>query len=242
MKADSSAPLVPNELAVAWDTVVAPHAAFAAVRERPRWLVAFVITCVLGMTGAILQTPAGVKIAVADAQRRIATDPNLSGMAADRQHALLDQTATIQQYAWIGFPLILIIVVALTAAVLLLARAIGKGDAGYSRLFALAAHVAIVSFGLAYLYIGLIVAIKGAAAFDSPRDLLSTLPSLAWLAPGAGTKLYAFLASFSVFAVWSAYLITLGLEIVARVSRNVALATALVLLLLSASVAALAAR
>ena len=242
MNADSSGPLVPNELAVAWDTIVAPRAAFAAMRERPRWLVAFVSTCVLGMAGAILQVPAGVRIAVAELQRRIATDPNLSGMTAERQHALLDQATTIQQYAWIAYPFVLIVMILLTAAVLFVARSIGRGDAGFSQLFALAAHVAIVSFGLAYLYIGLIVAIKGAANFDSPHDLLAALPSLAWLAPGAGTKLYAFLASFSVFAIWSAFLMMLGLEIVARVSRSVALSTALVLLLFSASVQALAAR
>ncbi len=242
MNADSSAPLVRSELAVAWDTIVAPHAAFSALRERPRWLIAYLMTCALGTLGAFLQTPAGVRIAVAELQRRIATDPNLSGMAADRQHALLDQATTIQQYAWVGYPIIVIVVVAFMAAVFLIVRAIGKGDAGYSQFFALAAHVAIVGFGVAYLYIGLIVAIKGAAAFDSPRDLLSTLPSLAWLAPEAGAKLYAFLASFSVFAVWSAFLTMLGLEIVARVSRSFALTTALVLLLLSASIATLAAR
>jgi hypothetical protein len=242
MMVETPAPLVPNELAVAWDAIVAPRAAFTALRERPRWLVAYVATCVLGMIGSVLQTPAGVHVAQATVQKMIATDPNLASMSPDKQQAILAQAVGVQHYIWIAYPLIVIVAVALTAVVLLIARAIGRGEASFSRLFALAAHVAIVNFGIAYLYIGIIVLLKGGANFDSQRDLLATLPSLAWLAPGAGVKLAAFLSSFSVFAIWSAFLITLGLEIIAGLSRRTAIASAIVLLLLSASIAMLAAR
>jgi len=242
MNAETSAPLVPNELAVAWDTLVAPRTAFAAVRQRPRWLVAYAVTCVLGMVGAFLQTPAGVNIARTQVQKMFATDPTMAAMSPEKQQAVLAQAVGVQHYLWVIYPVIVIVTIALTAAVLLIAKAIGKGDAGYSRLFSLAAHVTIVSFGLAYLYIGILVAFKGGAEFQTQQDLLNTLPSLAWLAPGAAPKLGAFLASFSVFALWSTFLMTIGLEIVARLARSVAASTAVVLLLVSSAVATLAAR
>ena len=242
MAAETPTPLVPNEFAVAWDAIVAPRAAFTALRERPRWLIAYVITCVLGMTGAVLQTPAGEHIAQSMALRMIATDPNMASMSPERQQSVIAQAVGFQHYFWLCFPIIAIIGLALTAVVLLIARAIGKGSAGYGRLFAVAALAGIVTFGLAYLYIGIMVALKGGANFDTQRELLATLPSLAWLVPGAGVKLAAFLSSFSVFSIWAAYLIMVGLEIVAGLSRRVALVTMIVLLLLSATIAMFAAR
>jgi hypothetical protein len=242
MATETPAPLVPNELAVAWDAIVAPRAAFTALRERPRWLVAYVITCVLGMIGALLQAPAGVHIAENMIQKMIATDPNIAAMSPDKQQALMAQTVGIQHYVWLFYPVIIIIALALTAVVLLVARAIGRGNAGYGRLFAVAALAGIVNFGIAYLYIGIIVTLKGGANFDTQRELFAVLPSLAWLVPGAGLRLAAFLAAFSVFSIWAAYLIMLGLEIVAGVSRRIALSTVVVLLLLSGSITALTAR
>ena len=242
MAAETPTPLVPNEFAVAWDAIVAPRAAFTALRERPRWLVAYIVTCVLGVIGAILQAPAGAHIAENMVQKMIATDPNVAAMSADRQQALMAQTVGIQHYVWVYYPVIVIIALALTAVVLLIARAIGKGNASYARLFAVAALAGIVNFGLAYLYIGIIVAFKGGANFDTQRELFATLPSLAWLVPGAGLRLAAFLSAFSVFSIWAAYLIMLGLEIVAGVSRRVAVSTMIVLLLLSGSITALTAR
>ena len=242
MAVETPAPLVPNEFAVAWDAIVAPRAAFTALRERPRWLIAYVITCVLGMIGAVLQTPAGVHVAQNMIQKMIATDPNVAAMSPERQQALMVQTVSVQHYLWLFFPVFVIIGLALTAVLLLIARAIGKGNAGYGRLFAVAALAGIVTFGLAYLYTGIIVTFKGGESFDTQRELFATLPSLAWLVPGAGLRLAAFLSAFNVFSIWGAYLLMQGLEIVAAVSRRVALSTVVVLLLLSGSITSLTAR
>ncbi len=242
MTVETPAPPPRNGFAVAWDVIVAPRAAFSALSERPSWLIAFLITCVLGMAGALLQTPAGVHVAQSQVQKMIATDPNLAGMTADKQQAVMAQAVAAQHYIWIIYPIIVLVAVAFTALILLIARAIGRGEAGFSRLFSLAMHVAIVSFGIAYLFIGVVVAFKGAANFDTQFDLISTLPSLAWLAPGAPAKVGAFLASFSVFGIWAAVLLALGVEIIAGVSRTVAIATSGLLLLLSALFATVAAR
>jgi hypothetical protein len=198
-----------------WDVIVAPRAAFESLRDRPRWLIAFAVTCVLGMIGAFLQIPAGEHIAAATLARQAATDPNLATMSPEKLQQMKDMAVTAQRWIWPFYPIIVIISISIAALVMLIGKAIAKGTASFGRLFALAANVALINWGIYYLIIGALSTLRGAEDFSSQSDIAKLVPSLAWVAPSAGPKLTVFLTVFNPFAIWSFVLLALGLQTVA---------------------------
>ena len=213
-------------LAVVWDVIVAPKTAFEALSRRGTWVWAFALVCALGMTGSYLQVPAGQHVVAATFERNAATDPNLASLSPEKRQRAVAFAVTTQKFAWLAFPIIAIVGIALGALVLLVASAVGGGTGTYGRLFALAANVAIVSYGLAPLLVGLLVLKLGPDAFSSTRDIVGLLPSLARFAPPDAPKLAVLLAAINPFTLWSFALTTLGLQTVARVKLGVALVAA----------------
>jgi len=202
-------------LLLVWDTLSAPKGAFEALRERPRWLWAFVLTAAVGMVGSFLVVPAGEHIATATIAHQAATDPNMAGMSPAKIRQITDLSVTVQRVVWVFYPLIVLIAIALAALVLLVGNAISRGSANFARLFSLAANVAIINFGVGYLIVGILVALRGPEDFTSQSDVLRVVPSLAWLAPGAAPKLLVFLGTFNPFQIWSFALLALGLRTIA---------------------------
>jgi hypothetical protein len=213
-------------LAIVWDVIVAPADAVAALREATHWKWAFLIVCVLGLAGALLQIPASVHMIGATLAERAAHDPNLAAMSPASQAHIVAQTEQIQRYAWLFFPVIAFLGVLIAAGVMLLGSTIAKGSGTFARLFGLAANVAVINFGIAYLLIGVLVALRGPDAFSTQRDIATVLPSLAWMAPSASPKLATFLAAFNPFQIWSFILLTMGLVGIAKIARGPAYAIA----------------
>ena len=204
-------------LVILWDVVVAPVAAFEALRERTHWGWAFLVACVLGMGGALLQIPASEHMIAATLAQSAAHDPNFAAMSPEKQQQIVAQAQSVQRFSWLFFPIIAIVAIVVAAAVMLVGSTISRGSGRFARLFGLAANVAVINFGLAYLLIGILVALRGPDAFSTQRDMLDVLPSLAWLAPGASPKLVTFLSTFNPFQIWSFALIATGLRVVASV-------------------------
>ena len=233
-----TAPPSRNGLAVAWDLIVAPRAAFAALRSHGTWIAAFAIVCVLGTLGAYLQVPAGQHILTTTFAHQIATDPNLAAMTPEKQKQALGFGMIAQRYAWLAFPLIAVVGIACSALILTIAVAIGSGTASYGRLFALCANVAIINYGIAYLIIGLLAMRIGADDFTSSRDLIALLPSPARFAPENAPKLATLLSALNPFQLWSFVLLTLGLRDVSGVRMPIAIVAAIIVSFGSTLVAA----
>lgn len=209
------APRTRGGLSVIWDVIVAPQAAFAEIRERPRWLIAYAVTCVLGMIGAVLQIPAGSHLAAATLAHQAAHDPNMAAMSPDKLQQMTDIAVGIQHWVWLFYPVITIVGITVAALIMLVGNAIFKGTGTFGKLFALAANVAVVYYGIAYLIIGLLSMLHGASEFNAAGDLIKLLPSPAWLVPGADPKLTVLLGSLNPFQIWSCVLLALGLKSVA---------------------------
>jgi hypothetical protein len=218
-------------LSVLRDIILAPQAAFTELASRTHWGWAFVVICVLGCVGAVLQIPAGEHIATATILQNAAHDPNLAGMSPEKQQQTIKLVTRIQDYVWAFYPFIAVVAIAVTALVLKIGSTAGRGEASFGRLFGLAANVAVLNYGIGYLLIGALTRLRGADAYSSSRDLVNTLPSLAWLVPGGSAKLVTFLAQFNPLQIWSLVLFALGLTIVAKVPRGVAYAIATVVTL-----------
>lgn len=217
-----------NGLAIVWDVLVAPADAFAALAARTHWGWAFVVVCVLGTGGALLQIPASVHLAAATLAQRAIHDPNLAAMSAENQQHLIAQAQQIQRYAWLFFPVIAMIAILVAATIMLLGNAVARGTGRFGRLFGLAANVAVINFGIGYLLIGVLVAVRGPAAFSTQGDILAVLPSLVWFFPAAPPKLATFLATFNPLEIWSFVLLAMGLRRIAGIRRTPSYVTAAV--------------
>jgi hypothetical protein len=211
-----------NGLAVLWDVIVAPREAFATLRERPYVGWAFLATCILGMAGALLQIPAGEHVAVATLSSNATHDPRIAAMTPEQIQQTITISKTVQHWTWAFYPVIAALAFLVTAIVLLVLNAIGRGDGSFRKSLAIAANVGFLSFGINYFVIGVLAALRGGDAFNVTLDLISLMPSFAWLAPGAPVKLATFLAGFNIFSLWSFVLLALGMRVTMRVSPAVA--------------------
>jgi Yip1 domain len=225
-------------LSVAWDTIVAPKSAFEALRAQPRWLWAFAVTCVLGMTGAALQIPAGVRIATVAVARRVASDPNLAGSSPEKVAQMTQSAVATQHWVWLIYPVFVLIALAFAALIMLVGNAIAHGDANFARLFALAAHVAIISYGAGFLVVGILSTLHATEDFSTQTDLLKLVPCLAWAAPDASPRVTAVLAHVNPFQIWTYFLLAIGLRIVGTLRPVAAYTTAAVVHIAAALTAA----
>jgi len=207
-----------TQLQVLTNIIVAPQQAFIALRERPRWFVAFVVVGVLTLIGGYLSVGATMHAMSVWYPQQLASDPRTSTLAPDRVASLTGAMVGTFRYIWLAAPLTTLAFTAVVALVLLLFSFLFKGDAGFTRTFALAMNGGII-FGLNQLVLGLIIFARGADSFVSPLDLAAAMPSLAWIAPGAPVKVATLLAQIQPFNIWSFVVLALGMSTVARISR-----------------------
>ncbi len=224
------APSTRSGLGVLSDVIVAPREAFAALRKRPMWVWAFVVTCVLGIAGAWLQLPAGEHLARTLFTQNPTHDPKIASLSLQQRDQLLGFALLWQKVATFVYPIGVLVAIAYGALVCLIATAAAKGDATYGRLFAFVANIALVRLGIGVFVIGILTALRGPTAFASTRDLLLVLPSLGWFA-ASNPKLAVFLEVFNPFQIWTFVLVGFGLPIVARIGRTPALIAAAILVL-----------
>ncbi len=211
------------------DVIVAPKSAFEAIAAQPRWLVAYVVVCALGMAGAVLQIPVAEHVGLATLDQRAAHDPSLASASPQTLQNVKNYTILIQHVVWAFYPVVAIIGISLAALLLLLGNAIGRGQGSFAKFFSLAANIAIINFGIYYLLLGVLCAVHSPDAFHTQSDVVRLVPSPAWLVPDASPKVTVLLEEFNPFALWSFALLGLGLQTVGKVSTAVAFCAAAVI-------------
>jgi hypothetical protein len=230
-------------LQVVLDVIIAPKAAFESLRVVPTWGWAFLLSLVLAMIGSYLTTPAGQHILVAETPARVAAMfPSMTTEKHDAEVAReLGMGQAFAKFNFLFVLVILPIVSLVQALVMLVVNAISRGDGTFKKFFALSINVSII-YSISTILLGIIVIIRGGDSFNSQADIFSALPSLALVAPGAGKGLTAFLGSLNVFSIWSTVLMVMGMGIVARIPRGLAIGAATFMLLCGAGFAALSAK
>jgi hypothetical protein len=208
-------------LSVLWDVLVAPKAAFAALRERPYIGWAYVVVSALSALGFFLIIPASQHIAAATFAAG-SHDPAIASLTPEQQKNALNIALLTQRWIWLFAPVTTAVCIAFAAVILLIGNAISRGDGNFRRFFSLAANVAIVSLGIRQVVLAALVLARGPDGFSTQRDIVTAVPSLAWLVPGASNKAATFLAAFDPFQLWSLVLLAIGMQIVAHVKPPVA--------------------
>ena len=239
-----STPAAPkaNGATTALNVITAPREAFETLRVAPMWGWAFLIALVLTMIGQYLATPATIHAVQATWPQTIAQNPALAGMTPEQQQHALNNAISFIKWTWL-FSFITVLIAPLVATIIMLIfKAAGRGDAGFKQLWCAAVNISIVSVGVYSVLAGLISIVRGAATYNSTADLYRATPSLAWLMPGAGLKTVAFLAAFNVTGIWAAVLVATAMIYLAKTSKAVATACAIVMLFASGALLAAFAR
>ncbi|MEO6835324.1 MAG: YIP1 family protein [Candidatus Tumulicola sp.] len=231
-----------NGLKTALDTIVAPKEAFEQLRAAPTWGWALLLTIVLYAAASYLMTPALLHATAADWPRQIAASPQLAQLSPEQQQGYLTFSLRIVRWVWLFAPIIALVVMLVQAVVMLVFKALGKGDAPFRSLWAAAANIALPVLALNALITAVIVMVRGADSFNSPAEIQTALPSLALIVPASAIKLHAFLAAFNPFTLWGCGLTVAAMAVVAKVPRAWAWTAGIVELLLSAGLIALTAR
>jgi hypothetical protein len=228
-------------LSNAVDIVIAPDAAFSRLRQVPTWGWAFLIASVLGIIGALMIEPALLHAMETSLPAKLAANPQIAKLPAEQQQSMIATQMKVShvflQLLPLFVPVTLLIGGLLQALIMTIANAIGRGDGSFMKYFALSITVSIVGYALASLVLGPIVTLRGASSFEQQSAVTGAMPSLGLLAPGVKGFLGGFLSGITVFYVWAAVLLALGMQRVGRIAPGVAWATASVMLLLTAAFA-----
>ena len=215
--------------------VIAPGEAFEEIRQRPTWGWALAITIVLAAAGSLLGMQAARHMIEVSFAAQFANDPRFAGLSPDEARARVAQlvatAVAFANFAWLFSIVYVPVAVAVEAGVLL---TVARRGATFVQLFSLATHVQFIVLGIGSLVLGTVVALRPIDSFRTQSDFLSSIPSLAWLAPSVPPKITAFLAGLGPFQLWATIVLALGLAAVARVRPLLAWSTAIALLLFGA--------
>ena len=236
----------PSAFSMLAATLIAPEDAFAAIRERPLWVWAMLVTLVLASLGSWLGTPALRHMIEVTMTAQLANDPHIASLPPDRAAAetqrLVAAGARMANYSWMFSIVVVPIVVLVESTILFLIRSLVRSQASFAQLFSLTMHVQFISIGIGSIVLGIVVALHPASSFRTQGDFISSIPTAAWLFPGAPLKMTTALSSLSPFTIWATAVLGLGLTAVANFTRAVAWITAIGLLLAGAGWAAFFAR
>lgn len=223
------------------DIVVAPNAAFARIRAVPTWGWAFLAATIIGIIGVLLAQPASLHALQVSGPAMYGSNPAVTQLPADKQPEMIARMVgfgtVMLKFQFVFVPIGLLIGALLSAVIMLIANAISRGDGTFKRFFALTMTTAIVS-SLGLLLNGVIAVVRGPSGYETMQSVQTALPSLGLLVPGAGAKLATFLGGLNVTSIWAAVLSALGMIGVARIKPPIAWATALIVLLCGAGLAA----
>ncbi|MDQ6931557.1 MAG: hypothetical protein M3160_00110 [Candidatus Eremiobacteraeota bacterium] len=231
-----------NGLATVLNVCLAPRDAFSTLREFPMWGWAFIIAAVLGLIGSLLVEPATLHAVQTGFTAQMAHDRQFAQMTPDKQKQALAFASMIVRFGWCLVPVYLLLAALVQTVIMLVANAIGRGPGTFKQFWAAAMNISVVTFGIAYLFTGLIAALRGPQSYDTTIALTAALPSAAWVAPHAGPKAVALLSAINPFSVWGVFLLATALLVIARASRPLAYGTAIFIILFSGAFAALFAK
>ncbi len=237
---ESTAPAAKaNGLTTVMNTIAAPSDAFETLRVAPTWGWACLIAIVLLAIGTFLQAPAALHAGKIQTQQMMATSSFFANLTPEKKAEIVARAGQPSVLPYFFIAVILFVVVLFNTLFTLIGNAVGKGQADFKRLWAGSMNIAVPTFALGSLIVGVITMVRGPDAFNSSMDIARTMPSLAYLAPhSASPAMVSFLTGISIFSLWGLFLNATMLRVTARTSPAVAWTFAVLITLLGALLAA----
>ena len=200
--------------------LTSPGKTFESIRERPTWLVAFVVTCVFAGGLGFLSH-----------QRTDYRELNQHQMEASGQDvsaAQMEQMVEMQEkIGGIAIPFVtpvfLGVIMALIALIYWVGGKLGGSEPGYKQMFSMAIYAGAPTLIFMLLQMVMILPKETLPVEQIVTRNFLPASSLAIFAPdGASSKLVAFLSSLNFFSIWGLVLTFIGLKIVGKMSGTMA--------------------
>ncbi len=200
--------------------LTSPTKTFESIRERPTWLVAFIVVCLVAMaTGVIAHQRTDYREVTA--QRMADRGQELKDEDLDRMVSMQEK---IGGYAIpIAVPIFVALFTALLALVYFLGGKMTGAEPTFKQMFSLTLYAGAPSI-ISTILQGIVLFPKEVLSYTqtATRNYLPAA-NLGLLAPDdASTKLTALLVGMDAFAIWGAVLTFIGLKVVGRMSTTVA--------------------
>ena len=188
--------------------ILEPSRLFKSLKEKPNWLIPFIIVSILGIVFALLMQPASAQVSIAKLQETLTSGQIEQAM----------QTA--KRLGWISIsllPLITLIRWSIISALFLTLSNLFTDKMNFKKTFSIVSYCNIIlALGMG-VNVGTIY-LRGLDTVSSPHDLWLIGLNF-WSPETLGLPMSLFLSEITVFSVWYVVLITLGLKIVADLSK-----------------------
>jgi len=187
-----------------------PQVVFGRIKERPRFVVAWLVLSALLLVLSILARP----------YQNAAMEAFRATLPAEQAARMGNQGQSIVKIV-IGTPIVCLIALAAGAGLLWIGVAITGAQARYKTLLSILAHAAIT-----YVIFGaiswVVLNVRGITSVSSFADLRPPL-GLDLLAPGAGLFVGAVLNGINPFSAWGVWLCGTGISVTHGTARGSAI-------------------
>jgi len=196
------------------DTFIAPSKTFKDILRSANWLLPFILLAVfsLGSVYAIDRNVGFPAVTETQIAKSSMASDRLNSLPADQRAAAIKSQATITKYFSYGFPILILLGIAVEALVLMLSFNFGLGaKISFGQVFAVIMFAGLPRLFVATLNIILLFASVGIENYNVENPVGTnigyylTSPTLS----AAGR-------SFDIFGLWSLFLLILGMSIVSK--------------------------
>ncbi|MGA2902283.1 MAG: YIP1 family protein [Candidatus Korobacteraceae bacterium] len=221
----SAVPAVPieekplSEMERIADTFIAPSKTFTDLRRSANWLVPWLLMSIVGVALVfVVDKRVGMQTAVENA---LARQPKrlaqLDQLSADKREAQMQVAATITRVIAYSSPIVLVIILAISATVMLGTFNFGFGaELTFNQTLAIFMYATLPSV-IQSLVAMLAIFVGGSEGFTFDNPVASNLSGLVDI---QSHFLYAVALSLDVFTIWTLVLLGIGFSCLTKVKRG----------------------
>ncbi len=205
------------------DTFVAPSKTFSDIRRSASWWVPWILLAIASWAMvAVVDKKLGVEKVV---ENQMALSPKqeerLDQLSPDQRAAQIQTIVKVNRAISYSYPVVLLIVVAIMAAVLLGTFNLGLGQRlTFNQCMAISMYASLPGIIKALIAI-LAISVGGGEAFTFQNPIASNLSALV---DPSSHFLYSIATSLDVFTIWAIFLTGLGYGCVTKLKRGTCMA------------------
>jgi hypothetical protein len=203
------------------DTFITPSRTFTDLRRSAAWWAPWLLTTIFSLAFfyVVGQKIGFHKVAESQIQASQKAAARIDNLPADQRDRAIEQQGKGIQYFGYAFPLFILLINLIIAAVLFATFKFGAGaDLKFGASFAVVMYAGLP--GILKSLLAMISIMAGASADSfSLQNPVATNPAY-FMTPGDSPFLYSLMSSLDVFLIWTLVLSAIGFTCVAKVKRG----------------------
>lgn len=197
-----------------------PRRIFEYLREKPKWLVPFILICLVAMVSNFLAKD----IAIQEQKERVLMSDRIPDEQKDAIIERIESSASGPQ-AYIqhaATPVVIFIILSVVAAIFLFfGNMLFGGQASFRQMLSMYAHAGVIALPAAIVKVPLMLSQQSLRVYTNLAILLP--------ADAEQTFLHRLLSKFDLFTIWEVVLLIIGISAIYRFSTGKASTIVLIL-------------